>query len=440
MFGVYFGELIIQALPAAVLAYGFALLIYRLKDGQIPEIPKASHAFGCAVALLGGALFRIVAMNTSAGVGALFLKTNEAMAFYLLIVPACVAVIYLHFAKKSASKFAEETLPSVTETSIDDQVFLRVARELAANQKDEALWMKAFALENGDTAKTKAHYVRLRVEKLQGAAQRPPLSQQQQPSATVSKSILALPNLLIGALYVVSVFAMSSKYGFSMTAFARSLGVCAIPALVAFAWTMRRDDAQRLKTASYVVTGLFFAIAIMSQLQVAKEKAAQASVASPVAPTEQRSSPPVDWSQFTPAGTEKKTGAFDDLRPAGTEKKTGAFDDLIDQARIMRDAGVGGTQSEPDVRAWGEGRLVALLRKLDDYPKAMNGVENWRYLLVSKAGWPDGYALFLGFMYQIADINDGKICRPDLSRHDGLLVKGQGKGFTLFRECYELTP
>lgn len=108
------------------------------------------------------------------GVGALFLKTNEAMAFYLLIVPACVAVIYLHFAKKSASKFAEETLPSVTETSIDDQVFLRVARELAANQKDEALWMKAFALENGDTAKTKAHYVRLRVEKLQGAAQRPP--------------------------------------------------------------------------------------------------------------------------------------------------------------------------------------------------------------------------------------------------------------------------
>lgn len=286
MFGVYFGELIIQALPAAVLAYGFALLIYRLKDGQIPDLPKSSHAFGCAVALLGGALFRIVAMNTSAGSDALFPKTDEAVAFYHAIVPACVAVIFLHFAKKSASKLVEAR-PSTMEAP-DEEVFLQVARELAANQKDEALWMKAFALENGDAAKTKAHYVRLRVEKLQGAAQRPRPSQQQQPSAKVSKSILALPNLLVAALYVVGVFAMSSKYGFSMTAFARSLGVCAIPALVAFAWTMRRDEAQRLKTASYIVTGLFFAIVIMSQLQVAKEKAAQASVASPAARTEHR--------------------------------------------------------------------------------------------------------------------------------------------------------
>lgn len=279
MFGVYFGELIIQALPAAVLAYGFALLIYRLKDGQIPDIPKVSHTIGCAVVLVGGALFRIVAMNTFVGSDALFAKTNEAMAFYLVIAPACVAIIFLHFAKKSSTKLVE-AVPSTIDTS-DDEVFLQVARELAANQKDEALWMKAFALENGDAVKTKAHYVRLRVEKLQGAAQRPHASQLQQPSTTVSKSFLALPNLLVVALYVVSVFAMSSKYGFSMTTFARSLGACAIPALLAFAWTMRRDDAQRLKTASYIVTGLFFAVVIMSQLQVAKEK--EAAVASPAA-------------------------------------------------------------------------------------------------------------------------------------------------------------
>ncbi|MBN8439460.1 MAG: sel1 repeat family protein [Candidatus Accumulibacter sp.] len=276
MFEAYFNLLIIQALPAAVLAYGFALLIYRLKDGQKLEITKSSHAFGCAAALLGGALLRILAVNTFAGSDALFAKTNEAMAFYHLIAPACVAVIFLHFAKQSTTKLVDARHSSME--SPDEEVFLKVARELAANQKDEALWLKAFALENGDTAKTKANYVRLRVEKLQGTAHRPRPSQQQQPSATVSKPILALPNLLVTALYIVSVFSMSSKYGFSMPTFARSLGVSAIPALVAFAWTMRRDEAHRLKAASYIVTGLFFAIVIMSQLQVAKEKEAQAKI------------------------------------------------------------------------------------------------------------------------------------------------------------------
>ncbi len=49
----------------------------------------------------------------------------------------------------------------------DDEIFLRVAKELAANQADPGLWTKAFALENGDDRKTKAHYIRLRVEQFQ---------------------------------------------------------------------------------------------------------------------------------------------------------------------------------------------------------------------------------------------------------------------------------
>lgn len=48
----------------------------------------------------------------------------------------------------------------------DDQYFLLVARELSAKMHDEALWTKAFALENGDADKTRAHYIRLRVEQL----------------------------------------------------------------------------------------------------------------------------------------------------------------------------------------------------------------------------------------------------------------------------------
>lgn len=48
----------------------------------------------------------------------------------------------------------------------DDRFFAVVAKELSVGRRDEALWTKAFALENGDGDKTKAHYIRLRVEKL----------------------------------------------------------------------------------------------------------------------------------------------------------------------------------------------------------------------------------------------------------------------------------
>jgi rubrerythrin len=52
----------------------------------------------------------------------------------------------------------------------DDELYSAVVKELESNIRDEALWLKAFALEDGDGAKTKAHYVRLRVEKLQRLA------------------------------------------------------------------------------------------------------------------------------------------------------------------------------------------------------------------------------------------------------------------------------
>lgn len=48
----------------------------------------------------------------------------------------------------------------------DDRFFAVVAKELSLGRKDDALWIKAFALESGDGDKTKAHYIRLRVEKL----------------------------------------------------------------------------------------------------------------------------------------------------------------------------------------------------------------------------------------------------------------------------------
>ena len=58
-------------------------------------------------------------------------------------------------------------------TSNDDEYFLKVAQELANKRIDEALWTKAYALENGDERKTKAHYIRLRVAKLQESVDKP---------------------------------------------------------------------------------------------------------------------------------------------------------------------------------------------------------------------------------------------------------------------------
>jgi hypothetical protein len=50
--------------------------------------------------------------------------------------------------------------------SSDESLYLQVAKELSANLRNEALWTKAYALENGDEGATKAHYIRLRVEQL----------------------------------------------------------------------------------------------------------------------------------------------------------------------------------------------------------------------------------------------------------------------------------
>ena len=55
-------------------------------------------------------------------------------------------------------------------TDEDDKFFLVVARELAVGRKDEALWTRAFAENNGDNAKSKAAYICMRVSKLRGTA------------------------------------------------------------------------------------------------------------------------------------------------------------------------------------------------------------------------------------------------------------------------------
>jgi hypothetical protein len=51
-------------------------------------------------------------------------------------------------------------------SNVSDDYYLIVGEELKAGFRDEGLWTKAFALEDGNEAKAKAHYIRLRVEQL----------------------------------------------------------------------------------------------------------------------------------------------------------------------------------------------------------------------------------------------------------------------------------
>lgn len=48
----------------------------------------------------------------------------------------------------------------------DTKLYAIVAKELSINRRDEGLWTKAFALENGDEQATKARYIRERVDSL----------------------------------------------------------------------------------------------------------------------------------------------------------------------------------------------------------------------------------------------------------------------------------
>lgn len=102
-------------------------------------------------------------------------------------------------------------------SSTDDSLYLTVAKELTAGIRDEALWMEAFALENGDAEKTKAHYVRLRVSKLlereSGRDPKPSSSRNSRPNESCShessipegKSRLVRKKLVLFILSIIAV-------------------------------------------------------------------------------------------------------------------------------------------------------------------------------------------------------------------------------------------
>ncbi|UCV14111.1 surface-adhesin E family protein [Quatrionicoccus australiensis] len=167
--------------------------------------------------------------------------------------------------------------------SSDDSLYLAVAKELTANVRDEALWTKAFALESGDEARTKAHYIRLRVEKMQRPVETdaPPVKHAASTSEGDAqndsvKSVVSIPNVLVLALYLAVAYGIAQKYGFSVFSLARALGVCLIPVGVCLVWNFRKGDVTWLRITSIVVTAIFGVIFVASALQEAMETRAGA--------------------------------------------------------------------------------------------------------------------------------------------------------------------
>lgn len=75
---------------------------------------------------------------------------------------------------------------------IEDKLFGIVGKELSLGRIDQALWTKAFALENGDDRKTRAHYIRLRVEQLQNVAN-DGAGERNEEAVTVEENVATVP-------------------------------------------------------------------------------------------------------------------------------------------------------------------------------------------------------------------------------------------------------
>ena len=204
---VFFGNFFVQPLPAAALAYGLVWLVMRPKGGRKIANPMLWHTCGVAVALIGSAAFRIVAMVTFAGRSAYEpAAASGAAGFYMLIVPALVAAGYFTWLKRSkllstspvppstASSIpkpvspietrvaqpvrtvrGDPDLPPTTNTgdsapvslAVDeDAIYATIANELETGGTDKGLWTRLFAENDGDENRTKVAYIKQRAEKL----------------------------------------------------------------------------------------------------------------------------------------------------------------------------------------------------------------------------------------------------------------------------------
>lgn len=66
---------------------------------------------------------------------------------------------------------AKSTRPPIALAEPDDSIYGEIAEELESGKTDKALWTKAFAEADGDEARTRAAYIKLRARQMTSAKQ-----------------------------------------------------------------------------------------------------------------------------------------------------------------------------------------------------------------------------------------------------------------------------
>jgi len=98
---VFFLSFIIEPLAGAAFSYGLVWVVMRPKAEKRMRKAVFWHSCGLAVTVIGSALFRVMAMVTFAGQSAYKpVASTGAMGFYMLIVPAIVAAVYIGLLKR----------------------------------------------------------------------------------------------------------------------------------------------------------------------------------------------------------------------------------------------------------------------------------------------------------------------------------------------------
>lgn len=153
---------IAKPLAGAVIAYGLVWLFMRPKDGRtVPNPFLWWLALGVAVAVAGGAMFRIVAMVTFAGHSA-YEPASEtgAAGFYILIVPAIAAAGYIAWLRTRMvpmSIAASQTNVSVANRDAPEEAsndaYAAALAEIEEDRLDKGVWARSFAESGGDESK-----------------------------------------------------------------------------------------------------------------------------------------------------------------------------------------------------------------------------------------------------------------------------------------------
>jgi len=195
---------IAQPLVPTIFAYGVVWLFLR-KQLTKTENKILSHSIGVISVLVASGIFRLFAVATFGGRSAYDpMGDSGASGFYYLLLPGFFAFLYMKWViangsnvfafRESSCDSAYKNETSATEVAVfrskrndralenefakgpiagspsledvDDRYFAIVAKEMSIGKKDEGLWLRAYAVCNGDEKAATAEYIKLRVNAL----------------------------------------------------------------------------------------------------------------------------------------------------------------------------------------------------------------------------------------------------------------------------------